>query len=418
MNKSLIVAKREYTKVIRKPSFWISTLFFPIFIIAISFISGYSSMQLEEKLKTEAENANKVLIVDNSGYIKDEIYSSKFQKALNIGKGIEDVKNNQADALIVYPADIANDNNIQIYSQDKGLLFNETYNSIATDLLKQSILSNLNDAEKIKAYNSTFNFNVTTYKNGEETKFSLSNLIVPAISLVIYFILTTFAVSYLLLSVSEEKENRVMEIVLSTISSRNLILGKIVGLIGIIFTQVLLLIVLSIIGLLITSSIMGNGQSTSIQSIGGLLGSLSISPLELIGQIVLGIIFTFTGFFILACTMVGVGAAAPTYKEAQSLSSIFVMVSIFPIYFITMLISDPNGTLAQIFSYIPFTSSFVLLFRNALGALSLLEIVIGIVLLVIYCILGVVIAFKLFEYGALEYNRRISFKEFLRSFKR
>jgi len=228
--------------------------------------------------------------------------------------------------------------------------------------------------------------------------------------------LTTFAVNYLLLSVSEEKVNSVMEIVLSSISSKDLILGKIVGLIGVIFTQVLLLTVLSLVGLVVTSALLGG--SGSMFDLGSLLGSLNISTGQLIGQIVLGVVFTFSGFFILACTMVGVGAASPTYKEAQSLSSIFVLLSIFPIYFITIIISDPSGDLAKIFSFIPFTASFVLLFRNALGALTLPEIILGVVTLLLYCVIFVVIAFKLFEYGALEYSKRISFKEFFSTFYR
>lgn len=416
MKKSLIVAKREYIKVIRKPSFWISTLLFPIFIIVISFISGYSSMQLEERLKTEAENANKILILDESGFINDLVLNEKIQKILNEEDGISQVVKNTADALIIYPDDISSSGTIKIYSQDKGFFLNETYNSLASQLLKQSIIGDLNNPVKIATYNLNYNFDVNTYKNGVKTEFSLSNLIAPAISLVLYFILTTFAVSYLLLSVSEEKENRVMEIVLSTISPKNLIVGKIIGLIGIIFTQVLLLIGLSIIGLLITSSFFGSQGNVS--SVLNLINSVSIDPVQLISQIILGIIFTFTGFFILACTMVGVGAAVPTYKEAQSLSSVFVMLSIFPIYFITMLISDPNGTVAHILSYFPFTSSFVLLFRSALGAVGIFEIVLGIGLLIIYCILGVFVAFKLFEYGALEYSKRISFKDFVKSAKR
>ncbi len=416
MKKSFIVAKREYIKVVRKPTFWLSTLFLPLFLVVISFISGYSSMQLEEKLKSEAENANKVLIVDSTGYIKPEIYSEKIVSATDVNAGIQEVINGTADALIYYPADIAQNKKIEIYSQDKGLLLNESYNNLASNLLKQSIIVDLNDANKITVYNADFDYQVKTYKEGKETNFSLSDLLVPGISLVIYFMLTTFAVNYLLLSVSEEKENRVMEIVLSSISSKDLILGKIVGLIGVIFTQVLLLTVLSLVGLVVTSALLGG--SGSMFDLGSLLGSLNISTGQLIGQIVLGVVFTFSGFFILACTMVGVGAASPTYKEAQSLSSIFVLLSIFPIYFITIIISDPSGDLAKIFSFIPFTASFVLLFRNALGALTLPEIILGVVTLLLYCVIFVVIAFKLFEYGALEYSKRISFKEFFSTFYR
>lgn len=414
MNKSIIVGKREFLKVIRKPSFWISTLFLPIFIVIVTLISGYSSMQLEEKLKSESENATKIIIVDNTNYINPAIYSDKIVGSNDLDSAIAEVVAGSADALIFYPEDLVTSKEIQIYSQDKGFFLNETYNNISSEFLKQSILLEVNDSNKIEVYNSDFTYNVKTYKDGVETNFSLSDLLIPGISLIVYFMLTTFAVNYLLMSVSEEKENRVMEIVLSAISPKDLIIGKLIGLIGVIFTQVILLTLLSIVGLIFTSSIL-SGQASALSNLGSSFGSLNISGTELLGQILLGVIFTFTGFFILACTMVGVGAASPTYKEAQSLSSIFVLTSIFPIYFITIIISDPSGTLAQVFSFIPFTASFVLLFRNALGVLSLPEILIGIITLIIYCIVFVVIAFKLFEYGALEYNRKISFRDFIKT---
>lgn len=416
MKKSLIVGKREFVKVIRKPSFWISTLFPPIFLVVITLISGYSSMQLEEKLKSESESASKILVIDETNYINNVIYSDKIVRSTDLDGAIAEVVAGTADALIYYPQDLVTSKEIQIYSQDKGFFLNETYNNISLEFLKQSILLDLADEKKIEIYNSEITYEVKTYKEGVETNFSISDLLVPGISLVVYFMLTTFAVNYLLMSVSEEKENRVMEIVLSAISPKDLILGKLIGLIGIIFTQVILLTLLSIIGLIFTSTIL-SGQGSAISDLTSSLGNLNISGIELLGQILLGIIFTFTGFFILACTMVGVGAASPTYKEAQSLSSISVIASIFPIYFITIIISDPSGTLAQIFSFIPFTASFVLLFRNALGALSLPEILLGITILVLYCIVFVVIAFKLFEYGALEYNRKISFKDFIRTLR-
>lgn len=417
MKKSLIVAKREFIKVVRKPSFWISTLFLPIFIVVISFISGYSSAQLEERITQESQNANTIMILDKSGYISAQVFNDKFIRIENEDEGIESVKEGEADALFVYSENIAQDKQIKIYSQDKGLLLNETYNNLAGEILKNSILSDVNDIDKISIFNSDLSYNVITYKDGEETNVSISDLLVPGISLIVYFLLTTIAVNFLLLSVSEEKENRVMEIILSTIPSKDLIFGKLIGLIGVIFTQVILLTLLSLAGLAFTSGLLGS-QGSSIGSIGEILGTLNISTAQLIGQIVLGVIFTFTGFFILACTMVGVGAASPTYKEAQSLSSIFVIISIFPIYFITILISDPAGDLAKIFSFIPFTASFVLLFRNALGALTPIEIILGIVTLLLYCIIFVTLAFKLFEYGALEYNRRISIKEFFQTFTR
>src|SRR5260221_11395594 len=208
-----------------------------------------------------------------------------------------------------------------------------------------------------------------------------------------------------------------MEIEMSSIKPSDLITGKIIGLLVIIYTQVILLILLSIVGILLAATLLtklvpGLPPLTQID-----LSALNLNTPQLLGQIVLGVFYTVVGFFILACTMVGAGAAAPTYREAQGLSTIFIITSILPIYFITTIVTDPNGTLAKILSYFPYTAAFVLLFRNALGSLSLQEVIISGAVLILFCYIALKISFKLFEFGSLEYSKKISFKEFLSSLR-
>lgn len=209
--------------------------------------------------------------------------------------------------------------------------------------------------------------------------------------------LVSFATSYLLLSVSEEKENRMIETVLSIVKPSDLITGKIIGQVGIIITQVLLLAGLSFAAYKLTSST------------GGLpidLANIQLDPIQLI----LAITYVFFGFLFLSAIMVGVGAATPNYKDAQSMSGIFVMLAVIPLYFVMLIMTNPTGELAVITSYLPFTSSIVLLFRNGLITLPLWEIILSIVTQILYCALGIFIAYKLFEVGSLEFSQRISVK--------
>ncbi|KKQ10746.1 MAG: hypothetical protein US23_C0026G0004 [candidate division WS6 bacterium GW2011_GWE1_36_69] len=78
-----------------------------------------------------------------------------------------------------------------------------------------------------------------------------------------------------------------------------------------------------------------------------------------------------------------------------------------------LLITDPNGTIATVLSYFPFTSFMVLLIRNSFGALPLPELILGIFTSVVYVVAAMYIAMKLFELGCLMYNRRPSLKEVL-----
>ena len=399
MPKSLLVAKREYLKVIRKPSFWASTLIMPALMIVLIFISGYSSTSVEDKLKQELSQLKSVLVLDESGNLDPALISAPFQLVANRDSGVEAVKSGSADAFIDISADVVTSHNIQVYGQDRGLIGNSIYSDLASNLLKGNILLGINDPAKLQLYTATFNVSTNTYKEGAKIEQNINSFVVPAASVLIYILLITFAASYLLLSVSEEKENRVIETILSIIKPRQLITGKIVGQLAIVVTQLFALLSLAIVILIATHTQLPFDLSQVV-----------LTP----AQVLWGFFYLICGFIIMANIMVGVGAAMPTYKEAQSFSSIFILMSFIPIYFAAIILAEPSGTVAMIASYFPLTAPMILMFRNALGELSLAEQIVSSLVLITYVYLTLVLAFKLFEYGSMEYSRQISFISFLR----
>lgn len=394
-----MVAKREYTRVIKKPTFWISTLMFPLLIIVLSAISGLSAASVEQKVKDQIENAKAVLIVDPQNLIDPALTVGRFQEVASESFAQEQVIKGVADAAIVYPTDIASQPQIKIYAQSQGLFAIDAYNEQAKTLLQQSILLRLPSESLIKTYNAQFDFQTKTYKDGTEVKDEALKFVLPGIAVVIYFILISFASSYLLMSVSEEKENRMIETILSIIPSRDLVWGKIAGQLAIIITQ--LLVLMSLVAVPI---------ATGFIKLPFEISQVSITPLQLL----VSLAYIIAGFLIMANTMVGVGAAMPSYKEAQSFSGIFVMLSVIPIYFATLIIAEPNGLIAMIASYFPLSSAVILLFRNTLGELSLAETVFSSVVLLCYVLASFYMAFKLFELGALEYSNKVSFRQYLK----
>lgn len=396
-----LVAKREYLKTIKRRSFWIATLAFPVFMIVIMLISNYSAHSAEQKLKDQASNASAILIIDDAGVINPQLISPPLQVAADYQAAAEEVRQGSADAAIYFPSDFLQNYHYQMTIQDTGLLGNG-YEAVADNLIKQSVLLATGKPELIKLFNATYTSDVTSYKDGEVTDSGFSALIVPGVAVIIYFLLVNFSASYLLSSVSEEKENRMIEVVLSAIKPRDLIWGKITGQLGVVLTQLTTLVVFALLGLVYLNS---QGQVD--------LSVLNITPL----QIVSTTFYTICGFLIMANIMVGVGAAMPSYKDAQSFSSIFIILSIFPVYLATAIIAEPSGTIATIFTYFPFTSALILLFRNALGEISTLEMVISSLILIVYVVISFILAFKMFEFGSLEYANKISFQGFLRTLR-
>lgn len=397
MNKTLLVAKREYLKIVTKKSFWVSIIILPVFIGVVGYISGYSSKSLEESITAAPQEAQQIIIVDQAGVISSEFFQEPIISASDSLEARERVVAGQADVAIVIPSDFLASLKINIYAQDKGLVKQSVYSSFIKGLIKQSVISQYIPTEKQVLLAGEFNIETQNYKNGELVDYNLEKFIIPGLSVVAYFILVMMIASYMLMSVAEEKENRMIETILSIISSRKIIWGKIIGLTGVGFTQLITLVVLSV---------------------GVLLGIKDMLPFELDfskivfdpAQILIALFFIVTGFLFMASVMVGLGAAMPTYKEAQSFSPVFIIASIIPIYFATALVADPSSKLAIITSYTPFTAQLVLLFRNALGAISWWELGLGAIVMLIYVSVGFWLAFKLFEIGSLETAKRISIK--------
>lgn len=395
-NKIWLVAIREFVKIVRKKSFWLATLALPAFLIVVIFISGTSSSSVEENIEKAAKAADEILIVDPSVVIDPQLYAKPFIKSNNFEESLGKVKSGTADALFFYPTDIRESSKIQVYTKDIGLLSRGRFDNVASDLIKQSILLKVGDKEKIALFNTNFKLETTNFKDGKVVP-SAESFIVPGLLVLFYFIIIIFSANQMLTSMSEEKENRVAEIMLTILKPREIVWGKIAGLSAVALSQ---LVILSTLGLAIAYAF-SDKLPFEIN-----LASLSYNP----GQLAIGVFYLLFGFLFFSTVMVGLGSALPSYKEAAGFSPIFTILAISPVYFITIILQNPSGAVALGTSYFPFTAPLILLIRNALGQLSTFEVVVSILAMTTYVVLGLFVAFKLFELGAMEYSQKISLK--------
>lgn len=217
----------------------------------------------------------------------------------------------------------------------------------------------------------------------------------------IYFLLVITSASFMLMAISEEKENRMIETIRSMVTPRQLIWGKLLAMIGLALTQLVVLALYGIIAYQASTKILPVHIDWSLVHLG-------------LWQVLLTAYFIFSGFVLMASLMVGIGAAMPSYRDAQQASPLFIIGSILPVYFASILLADPSGLVARVTSYVPFMSPLVLTFRASVGALSVWEQIIGIVVSTGYILIGLYAAFKLFEIGSLEYGKKIGFRNILK----
>lgn len=400
----LLIAKREYIKTVRKPVFWLATLLLPAFIIIVSIVSGYSAQVAENNVKKEAKQAHKIMVYDPSLMILDSFFVDPLERTTNIDDAKGEVINGSADALFVIPADIDTTMKVEVYSQDTGLLSIGKFDAMAKALVRQSVIAKVNPPELQTLLTNEVSVSSTYYKDGVISIFKFENFFIPGIAFIIYFMLVFMANNFLLTSVSEEKENRTIEIMISIVEKKNLVWGKLAGITAIALTQIIALSAISIVILYFSR------ESISIPIN---FSAITIEPIK----IMLYLFYILAGFLIIASTMVGVGSIMPTYKDAQSFSSIFTIASIFPLYFFSIILQDPNGLISQIVSYFPYTSPLIFACRLALNSLTAIDILISIVLITTYIILSYFVAFKLFELGSLEYQEKITLKRIMGTIK-
>ncbi len=180
------------------------------------------------------------------------------------------------------------------------------------------------------------------------------------VTLLFYFLIISSA-SLMLNSVAKEKENRVMEILLSSVKPNELLAGKILG--------------LGLAGLL--QMVVWTGSALYLLRIGG--GPLNIpASLQLPPSLLLwGILFFILGYLLYAAIMAGVGALVPNLREATQATTVIVLPMIVPLLLVGVIIEQPNATLPLILSLIPFTGPTTMMTRLAAGSVPLWQLLLS-----------------------------------------
>lgn len=403
--KYLEVAKFEFLKTVTKKSFWLATLFLPIFIGVIGLVSSLASVDTAKKIENPTA-FTKIYVYDPLKVIKSSFIVPPFEEIQDVEAAKNIVKQDKTTIFVDISNNFYKDLSYSLYyKKDADFIGTANMSTIINTLIKQSAISSISNPEIISTLNGTPSSTSYTYDdNGKLVKEGLEKYLLPVASLVIFFMAVYISSSFLLQSVSGEKENRMIETILSIVDKKSLMFGKMIGLMGVMLVQLSTWLVFSFLIYKLVMSQFNLPFPIDFNNI-----DLTLLPLN--------IFLIIMGFLFFAAIMVGTGAIGTGAEDSRNLSSIFIILSIFPMYLMQVLITSPNGTLATVLSYFPFTSFMVLLIRNSFGALPLLELILGIVTSIIYVVVAMFLALKLFELGCLMYNRRPSFKEVLGYFK-
>jgi ABC-2 type transport system permease protein len=421
MNKILLIIKREYLTRVKKKTFIISTLLFPLLYLGLIFGIGFLGEKTKKKLH--------VAIVDSSGYfdkgrIERENANNSASTITLSNENVDSLRkqlkagDSKYDGIVVVP---------QLTNWEEG--FKKLHLEADRTLGMESVMPvqqrltaiwdevkneklGISDSIVRKIQGSTVNIEPKNI-NDETADSKLAGRIGTIAGFLIYFILLIYG-SQVMMGVMEEKTNRIAEVIISSVKPFQLMLGKIIGIGLVALTQFFLWIAFVLIIYNVTKST-GSGDALS-----GMVGGIQdIFTSINVPLVLLCFVFYFLGgFFFYASLYAAIGSAVnEDMREAQSLSFPVTMLVIFSIALMTMAMNDPTGPVAVWGSIIPFSSPIVMMARIPFGVPGTVpwwQLALSMSLLVIGFIFTVWLSGKIYRTGILMYGKKPNWKEMIK----
>ncbi|MBR4469067.1 MAG: ABC transporter permease [Bacteroidales bacterium] len=435
MNKIGLIIRREYLTRVRKRSFLIMTFLGPILMAAIYIIP------IMLALNSSNENM-RIAVVDESHWFEDRFQDNKEHTFVILpGQPIDSVKNlvkeNIFDmALYVPPTQLNIPSNAIVYSIRQVPMEVETYISrvMQKEIEDQKLMANGVDPEIVSAVKTDVNLSIMRMDekgNEKETFTKVQFSLGIALAMLVYMFIIFFG-GQVMQGVAEEKTNRIIEVIVSSVKPFQLMMGKIIGVSLVALTQFVLWIVLTGALYLGFSAFMGLSNPEMLSS--GTVMTQQISNenvmnnesvqsiLQIVHSIDFGtIIATFLIFFILgyllyATLYAAIGSLVDNNTDAQQFTlpvTVPLIVAIISSFYI---VNNPDSSLSVWLSMIPFTSPISMMVRIPFGV-PIWQIVLSIVLLAGTFVLMTWVAAKIYRTGILMYGKKLSYKEIFKWLK-
>ncbi len=394
MNKTFKVALHEYKGHVQKKSFWIALLSIPLGISLVMFLSIY--MAISSVNTDPVGYVDEANLIGKPQVIKEKSFLSDPQIPLipfaDEASAEEAAKADEIQAFFVIPEQFRSTYRLTYY-------FNEPVSDYIISEINALMRDNLLSGESIPNLERISARNRITLQSLDGTTTAQENdwgkVVIPLIIGMMFFMVLIFSGSYLLQAVVDEKENRTMEVMITSVSPSQLMAGKIIGNISVGLTQILAWVLLAGIALIVFRSRLP------------FLQDLQISWPFLLVSIAL----LLPAFVTTSALMATLGATVTDTQEAQSVTGLITLPTLLPYYVLTPIMMNPNGTVARALSYFPLSAPVAMSLRMAFGKVPTAEIILVFVIIVAFAVLSVWLAGKAFRMGMLQYSKRIPLRQ-------
>ena len=412
MKNIILIAKREFFTQVKKKSFIILTLLTPLLIIVFG---GVVSLMFQAN-----ETQMQISVIDKSGLFKDRLKSdqniryvfSLEETEKSLIKALETTE--EMNGVMIIPKKEIHEleNSIEILTNKN--LSNEARKNIAgniSEIIKAEKINALGiSTAQIEDLNKGVNLHVVNILEKEKKQDSFLVGVKSGLSIFLMYCVFTFIMMYgirVMRSVLEEKNNRVVEILISSVKPFELMMGKILGVTGVALVQFGVWVVM------IFASVMTFGSS----NVGMAGGAAEIQMiLSALSQVNYGLIFfVFVIYFLLgylfySAMYAAIGSAVDNETETQQFTLFAILPMMLGFYGSITIMNNPDGPMSFWLSMIPFTSPIAMLARIPFDV-PVWELVLSIVILLVSTLGMVFIASKIYRVGILMYGNKVTLKE-------
>lgn len=433
MNNLSIILKREYLTRVKKRSFLIITFLGPILFAALMIAPSLLM------LKSDTMETNKTIaVLDETDWFNGKFENTDVNTFVytetdeNIDSLKKFVLEGIYDAVLYVPAtELSVPTNAKLYSNKQIPM---SLNSYIKSVMKQEVehrklLAHGIDPKIVKSVNTSINISTIRMdsEEGEKTSYAeLESVIGLLLAIVIYFVIFLFS-NQVLRGVIEEKSNRIVEVIISSVKPFELMMGKILGIALVGLTQFVLWIVLTLGIYLVASGVI---LGPEIISPSGTVMTEEISQivetnqgqdvmLEVVNMIqtinfkailISFLLYFVFGFFLYAAVFAAVGGMVDNETDSNQFITIVTIPLILAIVCSTAVINNPDSGLSMWLSMIPFTSPISMMIRIPFGV-PYWQIIASLLILIITFVFITWIAAKIYRTGILMYGKKPSWKE-------
>ena len=433
MNSKIgIIIAREFLQRVTKKSFIITTILFPVLMIGLmiapALIMAFSTTETKE-----------IYVIDHSGIVAQNLKSSDEVSFVIADEGAPDTlrtHGNSYGVLFIGNNIVEKPGNVQLYTGEaSSMAVERTITSqmeeiIKDEKLKQYNIENIN--EILRNVETTVTLQTFRTDSDNEESTSSSSMVSYAIGTLLSLVLYMFLLMYgqmVMTSIIEEKNNRVLEVMVSSVEPTQVMVGKILGIGSVAVTQIAIwgVLISSAVGILLPMLLPADimAQATALNA-GTLDSSASNVDADLLGVIAaagnvayivklfaLMAAFLLGGFLFYASMFAAIGSAVDNIQDASQLQTAAIMPIIIALVISMSVATDPNSPLAFWTSLVPFTSPMIMMMRIPFG-IATWEIALSLGILYISIIGMIWIAAKIYRVGIFMYGKKPSLKELIR----